>query len=110
MDDYSFLVVLALLFLFGPYIIAGFLSARLRRVESASKAALRLIDDLETVSHAQAEEIAKLRGEVLTLRGIAPEDASFEATGEISAKAATAQQGERTEDAGLAGEAGAAAA
>ena len=110
MDDYSFLVVLALLFLFGPYIIAGFLSARLRRVDSASKAALRLIDDLETASRAQAEEIAKLRGEVLALRGIAPEDASFEATGEISAKAATAQPDQRIEDEGLAGAATAQAA
>jgi uncharacterized membrane protein len=87
------LVIVALAIVFGPYIVAGFLSARLRRVEDMAKGTLRLMDFLNEANVAQDKEIARLREQISALRGVAPADIAVEEVKEAPTAA------ERTEEA-----------
>ena len=103
--DYIFLVIVALLFIFGPYILAGWLASRMSRAERAARASEALLGDLRTASTAQAEEIAALRRQILALQGLAPEgDAGF--AGVAAAPAAAAPVEEVTAEAELDAEPG----
>jgi uncharacterized membrane protein len=72
--DFSFLVIVGLLFIFGPYIVAIWLASRISRAERAARSAEVLVRDLQGASAAQAGEIAALRREIRALQGIAPEE------------------------------------
>ncbi len=74
--DFSFLIILGLLLLFGPYIVAIILGGRLGRLDDVLNAARQRLGDLEVRSVIQEREIAALRGEVLALRSGLPEDAA----------------------------------
>jgi uncharacterized membrane protein len=71
-------VLIGLLFIFGPYILSGVLLTRVSRVESNMEAARKLLGELETANAAQAEEIAALRREIRGSGATAPVDATFE--------------------------------
>ncbi len=75
--DISF-AILVLLFIFGPYIFTGLIARRLWRIERVTKATAAELGDLQTVSLAQAEEIAALRREIRAMGGMPAEDAAFE--------------------------------
>jgi uncharacterized membrane protein len=115
--DFSFLIILGLLILLGPYIVAFLLGSRLGRLDAVLNAARHRIGDLEVRSVTQDREIAALRSQVLALRAGQPDDAAAAriraedaaAAPQISEPAAAAEPGavsERDEEALAAAAAG----